>query len=176
MADNSPEATVARMLGTARIVKTPCAGGDVVWQCWPTPSAGSGETPLLLLHGGFGSWTHWIANIAELSKGRPVITADLPGLGDSADAPEPLSPDGIAAVLYDGLDTALGKGQEFDLVGFSFGGLIGARLAAMAGDRCRAYVAVGASGFQGLHVRVLGILVPDPGLADVEIDAIHREN
>ncbi len=173
--NTDPKAVLARLSASAEIVETPCADGQMVWQRWPVAPGATGA-PLVLLHGGFGSWTHWIANIRELSKDRPVVTADLPGLGDSADAPEPLSPDGIAAVVNGGLDAVLGSGTRFDLAGFSFGGLIGSRVAAMAGDRCRTFVAVGASGFQGLHVRVLGIRVPDPALPDAEIDAIQHEN
>ena len=41
--------------------------------------------PTVLLHGGSGSWNHWVRNIdALLASGRQVIAPDLPGFGDSA--------------------------------------------------------------------------------------------
>ena len=69
-----------------------------------------------------------------------------------------------------------GKGRAFDLAGFSFGGLIGSQGAKTVGERMKTYVAVGASGFEDLHVRVLGIEVPEPEMTDQEKNDIHRNN
>lgn len=145
----------------------------MVWQAWGKPST---KTPLLLLHGGFGSWTHWMANVEDLSRDRLVVTCDMPGLGDSASADGELAPDTIAGPIIAGLDHVFGDKTQFDLAGFSFGGLIGSRVAASVGERCRTFVAVGASGFEGLHVRVLGIEVPAKDASDAEKNAIHRSN
>jgi len=164
---------VDNLIAHAEIVKTPTGDGDMVWQVW---GADTGKTPLLLLHGGFGSWTHWIANVEGLSRGRLVVTCDMPGLGDSASAPGELTPDNLAAPIVAGLDTVFGKDKAFDLAGFSFGGLIGSRVAKAVGERMKTYVAVGASGFENLHVRVLGIRVPDKDMSDVEKNAIHHDN
>jgi len=164
---------VDNLIAHAEIVKTPTGDGDMVWQVW---GADTGKTPLLLLHGGFGSWTHWIANVEALSRGRLVVTCDMPGLGDSASAPGELTPDNLAAPIVAGLDTVFGKDKAFDLAGFSFGGLIGSRVAKAVGERMKTYVAVGASGFENLHVRVLGIRVPDKDMSDVEKNAIHHDN
>lgn len=100
----------------------------------------------------------------------------MPGLGDSAPAADTLSPDILATPIVAGLDSVIGAGTRFDLAGFSFGGLIGSRVAQMADERMRTYIAVGASGFEGLHVRVLGIRVPEAGMSDEEKNEIHREN
>ena len=48
----------------------------MVWRVW-----GSGE-PLVLFHGGSGSWTHWIRNIPELSRHYELWVPDIPGLGE----------------------------------------------------------------------------------------------
>lgn len=168
-----PKQIVDSLIDKARIMHTPCGDGQMVWQCWGRPTE---KTPLLLLHGGFGSWTHWIANLEQLSADRLVVTCDMPGLGDSAEAPQPLSPDNQAKPIVDGLDAIFGVGARFDLAGFSFGGLVGSRVAKMAGERCRTYVAVGASGFDRLHVRVLGIRVPGAELSVAEKNDVHREN
>lgn len=169
----SPNETVEKLLQSAKLIQTPSGNGDMVWQTWGQPTK---QPPLLLLHGGFGSWTHWLANVEALSQDRLVVTCDMPGLGDSASAKGELSPDTIAAPIIAGLDQALGQGIQFDLAGFSFGGLIGSRVAASVGERCRTFVAVGASGFEGLHVRVLGIEVPAKDASDAEKNTIHCSN
>ncbi|MCK5778084.1 MAG: alpha/beta hydrolase [Rhodospirillales bacterium] len=172
-AHTSPEADVEALISKAEIVKTPCGDGDMVWQVWGQETD---KAPLLLLHGGFGSWTHWIANVETLSRSRRVVTCDMPGLGDSASAPGELTPNNLAAPIVAGLDTLFGKGRAFDLAGFSFGGLIGSQVAKTVGERMKTYVAVGASGFEDLHVRVLGIEVPEPEMTDQEKNDIHRNN
>jgi len=60
------EETVAIVEGVAaeaQRVDTPCGIGTMVWRIW-----GSGP-PLVLFHGGYGSWTHWIRNVLVLAKG-----------------------------------------------------------------------------------------------------------
>jgi len=169
----TPKEKVEALAQKSTLIRTPSGDGEMVWQAWGT---GTTKPPLLLLHGGFGSWTHWMANVEGLSDDRLVVTCDMPGLGDSASASGELSPDMIAGPIIAGLDDVFGKDASFDLAGFSFGGLIGSRVAASVGDRCGTFVAVGASGFEGLHVRVLGIEVPAKDASDTEKNAIHRRN
>ena len=85
-ADADPAAVVDALARTARKVRTPCGDGAMVWRVW-----GAGE-PLVLFHGGSGSWTHWIRNIPELSRHYELWVADIPGLGDSAMPPKPWVP------------------------------------------------------------------------------------
>lgn len=169
----SPTDYVDALIAKAEIVTTPSGEGEMVWQVWGEETD---KTPLLLLHGGFGSWTHWIANVEALSQTRRVVTCDMPGLGDSASAPGELTPANLAAPIVAGLDAVFGKGMQIDLAGFSFGGLIGSQVAKEVGDRMGNYVAVGASGFENLHVRVLGIEVPSQEMSDQEKNGIHRNN
>src|SRR5271168_5409571 len=54
------EETVAFVRGVAaeaRRVVTPCGEGRMFWHVW-----GDGP-PLALLHGGYGSWSHWTRNV-----------------------------------------------------------------------------------------------------------------
>ena len=169
----SSKQIVNAMLAEAEMVHTLSGKGAMVWQRWGQPTD---RPPLVLLHGGFGSWTHWIANVQRLAATRLVVTCDMPGLGDSVSAPGELTPDNLAAPIFAGLDSVIGADTPFDLAGFSFGGLIGSRVALLAGERMRMFIAVGASGFAGLHVRVLGIRVPDAAMSDDEKNQIHREN
>jgi pimeloyl-ACP methyl ester carboxylesterase len=115
-ADADPAAIVERLARTARKVRTPCGDGTMVWRVW-----GKGE-PLVLFHGGSGSWTHWIRNVPELSRHFELWVADIPGLGDSTMPPQPWVPATIADVVVAGLGEVLPPSARPRLAGFSFGG------------------------------------------------------
>ena len=68
---------------------------------------GSGE-PLVLLHGGSGSWRHWARNVGPLARHRMVVCPDIPGLGDSAPPPPAESPAPVAAIIRAGIGQVLG--------------------------------------------------------------------
>ncbi|MFZ4759001.1 MAG: alpha/beta fold hydrolase, partial [Burkholderiaceae bacterium] len=59
-------ALVAALDASARVERTPCGDGTMVWRRW-----GTGR-PLVLLHGGAGSWNHWARNIGRLARDREV--------------------------------------------------------------------------------------------------------
>ena len=131
-------AEAQRLLRSATRYETPCGDGSTVWHTW-----GEGE-PLVLLHGGSGSWMHWIRSIEPLvASGRRVVLPDLPGFGDSANAPGGHDADVIVAPLAKGMLQLLG-GAPCDLVGFSFGGMVAGFLAAQMPLRVRRLLIVGA--------------------------------
>jgi pimeloyl-ACP methyl ester carboxylesterase len=132
-----PAAVVDAIARTARKVRTPCGNGEMVWRVW-----GNGE-PLALFHGGSGSWTHWIRNIAELSRHYELWVADIPGLGDSAMPPQPWVPATIADIVVAGLGELFPARQCLRLVGFSFGGQIAGLTAARMGPRIQSLTLVG---------------------------------
>lgn len=101
-------------------------GGRVVWRV-----LGQGR-PLVLLHGGHGTWLHWARNIETLAEERQVCVPDMPGYGES-DATAESSLPLLLQRLAGSLDTLLGSGTPIDLAGFSFGGLVAAHLAASRG-------------------------------------------
>jgi len=119
---------------------TPNGAGEVVWRIW-----GAGA-PLVLLHGGTGSWMHWMRNIEELARDFTLLVPDLPGSGESSSPQPPISADGIAATLSHGLTTLIGARTRFAIAGFSMGGLIAGYLARHAGADARCLVLVGATG------------------------------
>ncbi|WP_325346615.1 alpha/beta fold hydrolase [Xylophilus sp.] len=137
-------------------------GCAVHWRIWGTGA------PLVLLHGGHGSWVHWIANVEVLAARRQVIAPDMPGFGDSDNLS--LLPhdagraDALLAQLEAGLDALLPGGVPFDLAAFSFGGAIAGRLAARL-PRVRQLLLLG-SGGHGARRRQTAPLVdwrlPDP--------------
>jgi 2-hydroxy-6-oxonona-2,4-dienedioate hydrolase len=166
----TPAAQFARLAAASRRIETPCGDGVMVWRSW-----GEGE-PLVLFHGGFGSWTHWFRNIPVLSRRYRLIVASLPGLGESDDAPLPHTPEGIAAIAAAGVARILAPGERFHLAGFSFGGLIGGHVAASFGERCRSLTLVGAGGL-GLKRSAMRKLLSWRHIEDEEGRlAVHREN
>ncbi|TCG02408.1 hypothetical protein BZM26_00780 [Paraburkholderia strydomiana] len=112
--------------------------------------------PLLLVHGSSGSWLHWCRNIEALAQSNRVIAVDLPGYGESLSVSANLSFGEyvnmvVAAVLEASADSA-----EIDVAAFSFGGLIGAAVAAKLGNRARRTVLLAPSGFPKPEHRPLG--------------------
>jgi len=177
----SPELIVAQITAHATRMESPCGDGTMVWHRWDGPAdqpLGTAPTrpPVILMHGGWGSWTHWIKTIPALAAHGTVYAADLPGMGDSADAPEPHNGDTMSAVVAEGIEAILPEGSPYLAVGFSFGGVMATLSAARLGARCRGLTLVGAAGFAKLHFVVGGIVVPDLALPDAEIDALHRQN
>ncbi len=113
------------MLTRATARATVYEGARTEWHLWGPPE---GE-PVVLLHGGSGSWTHWILNIdALVQAGRRVLVPDLPGFGDSDTPPGARDADALVAPVACGLRELLGA-RAFDLVGFSFGALVGGLMA-----------------------------------------------
>jgi 2-hydroxy-6-oxonona-2,4-dienedioate hydrolase len=133
---------IQRLQAQATRRETPCGEGAIVWHIW---GAGDGlQPPVVLFHGGSGSWTHWVHNIEPLvAAGRQVIAADLPGFGDSAEPPSGGDADALVAPLAEGLQALLG-GTPCDLVGFSFGGMTAGLLLAEHPALARRLVLVGA--------------------------------
>jgi 2-hydroxy-6-oxonona-2,4-dienedioate hydrolase len=163
-------AEVGRLLAQARRVETACGDGSIVWHTW-----GSGR-PLVLLHGGSGSWNHWVRNIAALAHaGHLVCVPDLPGFGDSANPPGGHDADAIVAPLTDGLRALLGS-RPCDLVGFSFGSIVASFVAAQAPQLVRQLVVMGAPVLP-LRSGKGVTLAPWRHLSTQALrNAVHREN
>jgi 2-hydroxy-6-oxonona-2,4-dienedioate hydrolase len=140
-----------------------------VWRRW-----GSGPA-IVLLHGGAGSWSHWRRNVAHLATTRTVWIPDLPGMGESADAPAPRDHEAIASVIAENLGKLV-PGEAFDLGGFSFGGIVAGFVAEKLPGRVRSLVLVGAGGL-GLRKTNERILKSWRALEDpAEREAAHRFN
>lgn len=167
---NEPQDSVARLDAASRCVETPCGAGAMVWRCW-----GAGE-PLVLLHGGYGSWTHWLCNIEALAAQRTVIAADLPGLGDSASPPEPISPESLADIIGIGLATVLDGRGAADLVGFSFGGLLSGHVAARHGPLVKSLTLVGPGGLGPPRASVATLERVPKGATRAEFAEVQRRN
>ena len=119
---------IARLDTVAEHRSVPFAEGRVMrWRVF-----GEGD-PLVLLHGGHGSWLHWVRNIEVLSKDHSVFVTDLPGFGDSDDPPAGSGMQAIVDAVITALDSMFGVRGVVDLAGFSFGGVVSAHVAARRG-------------------------------------------
>jgi pimeloyl-ACP methyl ester carboxylesterase len=132
---------VQRLDATARRIETPLPGGTIVWRVW-----GAGP-PVVLIHGGSGSWLHWIRNIEGLAAHATLIVPDLPSLGESSPGPMPFDAATWSAPLRDGIDAIIGADTPFVLVGFSFGAIFAGNIAHVAGARVQSLVLIGPAGF-----------------------------
>jgi 2-hydroxy-6-oxonona-2,4-dienedioate hydrolase len=159
-------------LADGRRWQTPCGDGQMVWHDW-----GDAHHPaVVLLHGGSGSWTHWVRNIAPLrDAGWRVLVPDMPGFGDSHLPPGCSDTHDLPAYLHQGLKLLAPPGPV-RLVGFSFGGMTAALWLKDHPQDAQQLVLVGAPG--------MGIKVPErlplKGwrhlLHAEQRDAVHRYN
>lgn len=166
------EALLERLDAAARRLETPCGDGRMVWRVWGEDRPG--QPPLVLFHGGSGSWRHWARNIAALSRDRLLVCPDLPGLGESAMPPPAADPAPIATVVRSGLAQVLGAHTRYDLAGFSFGALLSGHVAAQAGPELRTVTLVGA-GALGLPRPRTELLKVRDKTGEARI-AAHRHN
>jgi pimeloyl-ACP methyl ester carboxylesterase len=105
---------------------------------------GSGDPPLLFLHGLGGNWTAWLENLPAAAREHRVVAVDLPGFGKSRPASDGISIPGYARTIERfcnevGLD-------RFIVVGNSLGGWVAAELALRIPERVLAMVLVDAAG------------------------------
>lgn len=186
-------ADLAWYQNAARLHHTPCGSGRLVWRNW-----GAGA-PVLLLHGGHGSWNHFIRNLgALLDAGYAVWAPDLPGMGESDLPDDPWTPDSLAEIIEAGLAQLIG-GKTVDVAGFSFGGMVGGHLAALHPERVRNLILLGAGAMgmtseEGIRMQnwrkvnkpaerrpmhlnnLLQHMLPDPALADDYVLDMHVAN
>jgi pimeloyl-ACP methyl ester carboxylesterase len=166
----APAEIVAAIAGRAREIRTPCGDGTMLWRAY-----GSGPC-LALLHGGHGAWSHWIRNVEPLGRRFTVLAADMPGYGGSARPPEPYSAASIAEIVARGLAEIVPAGERYHVAGFSFGGVVGGNVAALAGARCASITVVGSNGL-GLKRPALEPMGSWRRLTDPDaIRVVHRRN
>lgn len=109
-------------------------------------SFGSGE-PLVLMHGGAGSWQHWVRNVDALAADFRVVAIDQPSYGDSTRVEWDISNDDyLAAVTNATTEICAGAGRVH-FAGFSFGGMIAAATAAALGPRAASLSMTGGAGY-----------------------------
>lgn len=116
-------------------------GGDLHYH-----EAGAGP-PLVLLHGsgpGVSGWANFSGILPHFAKHFRVIVPDLPGYGRTPAALGAPPPETVKVVLA--MMDELGI-ERADVIGNSFGGMIGGMIAAHHSGRLRRLVAIGGIGF-----------------------------
>lgn len=124
-ADTLP-AAVVRLAALASSSDVAAGDGHIRWRRF-----GEGK-PLVLIHGGHGSWLHWVRNIEAWMPGHTVWVVDLPGYGDSDNPCRP-DLDSLVDATVRSLNDIVSADRGIDMVGFSFGGLVAAHVAARLG-------------------------------------------
>jgi len=128
--------------------------------CWHQHGSGA---PLVLLHGGHGSGQHWVRNVEMLATRFTVWVPDLPGYGGSDTPPEPTL-NSLVDMTMGTLNQLVGATTDVNLVGFSFGALVAARLAAQR--QCIRHLALLGPAGHGGPRRPTGELLAWRGVAD----------
>lgn len=133
-------AEVVKLLEQSERIVTGQTGHEVVWHAW-----GNGPA-LILLHGGYGNWMHWVRNVSFFARDWRVLVPDLPGAGES-DAPSAVeSIEDFSGPVWHGLVELLDQQASLVIVGFSFGGLVATSLALRGGKRVSKLVLVASGG------------------------------
>jgi pimeloyl-ACP methyl ester carboxylesterase len=183
---------ISRVEAQSKRIQQSFEWGKVVWHFWgatlwsdDAANAASEATqdniasqpsprPLVLLHGGSGSWTHWVRNVEHFAKTRPVWALDLPGFGDS-DLPKGVSDaDGLVPYVAEIL-TRTFQGKAIDVMGFSFGGMTAGLVAAEYPQIIHQLILVGAPGL-GLFDKVLPMRGMTSHMNLGELRNVHRHN
>lgn len=165
----SPAEITAAVAADAERITTPCGDGDLVWHRWGK----QGAPPVILAHGGSGSWTHWIKTVPALKQHCEVWAVDLPGLGDSGYPPHPHTPAGCGVPLALGIKSLIPKGKGH-LVAFSFGAHVSSHALLHLKDHLAGFVITGCAAL-GLQ-QGPGREYPreEEGMTEDERMAVHR--
>lgn len=111
-------------------------GGTLVVRRWtPSDIFCAQREPVVLLHGGSGSWKHWLKSIPALLKQRPVVAVDTPGYGDSDMPVETVTFPLLGRLIAGGLKPVVARGAHF--AGFSLGSFIAPHAALALGAPIR---------------------------------------
>ena len=145
----------------------------VCWRSW-----GKGK-PLILLHGGYGSWAHWIKQAIPFSKNYNVLIPDMPGFGESEDLTLPHTPEKISANIAETLLKLISTEETPIICGFSFGGLIAGHLSYNLIERGlnpEKLILVGPGGLGAKRGKMRNMIARHSKMSEEEIYQAHKTN
>ncbi|MDA9148493.1 alpha/beta hydrolase [Alphaproteobacteria bacterium] len=145
----------------------------VCWRSW-----GKGK-PLILLHGGYGSWAHWIKQAIPFSKNYNVLIPDMPGFGESEDLTLPHTPEKISANIAETLLKLISPEETPIICGFSFGGLIAGHLSYNLIERGlnpEKLILVGPGGLGAKRGKMRNMIARHSKMSEEEIYQAHKTN
>jgi 2-hydroxy-6-oxonona-2,4-dienedioate hydrolase len=127
-----------------------------------------------LLHGGSGSWTHWLRNVEHFAQQREVWALDIPGFGDSSLPSGVTDADGLVPFIAEIIHQTF-HGNAVDVIGFSFGGMTAGLVAAEYPALISKLILVGAPGL-GLFGNELPMRGMMPSMDKEAQRQVHRHN
>jgi len=145
----------------------------VCWRSW-----GEG-IPLIFLHGGYGSWGHWIKQAIPFSKKHRVLIPDMPGFGESDDLTLPHTPEKIASNLADTILELITLDENPIICGFSFGGLIAGHLSyelIQRGFKPEKLILVGPGGLGAKRGEIRAMIPRHSRMSESDIYNAHKTN
>ena len=145
----------------------------VCWRSW-----GQGQ-PIIFLHGGYGSWAHWIKQALPFSKTHKVLIPDMPGFGDSDDLDLPHTPEKIASNIVETLMTLINKDEKPIICGFSFGGLIAGHVSFQLSEKNvnpEKLILIGPGGLGAKRGDMEEMVARHSGMNESEIYDAHKKN
>lgn len=166
---HDPAGAVAVLEARCRRRQTRFAGSMMCWRV-----CGEGA-PLILLHGGHGSWLHWLKVVEPLAEHAAVGCPDLPGFGESEPVAPAAEPIELAGAVAAGIDTLFGPDSRVSLFGFSFGGVVAGYLARMLGRRA-AFLGLVGSGGLGRERPELSLRSRSRDMSPAAVAQVHRHN
>lgn len=185
-----PDPLLDRLESTGRRVVTERGGRCIHWRVW-----GQGS-PVVCLHGGSGSWKHWVRNIEPLAGAHMVLVPDLPGFGASDDPEEPIQFLEIGRDVTAGIDQIVGADVDYAIAAFSFGGAVTCTILQVQPGRQKGIFLCGSAAFgkpnpppsakirdktgeelvEAHRANLAGIMLSDPGAIDPLALRIQHEN
>ena len=171
------EAQIHELESSALITEAHGDLGTVIYRNWQPWGDQMGGELVVMLHGGSGSWSHWIRNIPRLSDYYELLVPDLPSLGDSSLLPKGTTPQGVAGLVSQTLRQMVGP-RRFHLVAFSWGCVIAALAAPDLAAQVKSILLVGpASTGRAPEKSVMKPLVArNDQMSEADISAANREN
>ncbi|WP_373089376.1 alpha/beta fold hydrolase [Sneathiella sp.] len=162
------------MNASAALKSTTWRSASTVWRIW-----GAGP-PVILLHGGYGSWTHWLRTIPALTGKYTVLVPDMPGFGDSENPTLDNALEAIPGALLGGLETLIDINHGINIVGFSFGTVMAGQLAKLMNEvhpgKLLSLTFIAPAGLGFVTRSFEDLTRPRPDMSIAERREMHRKN
>ena len=175
MIDKTSRALLNAPLARSEEIRTPCGDGEMVWRVWGRGQPGAPTRCAAAWR--VWRWNHWVRNIPIWEKDYRLVAADLPAVATPRRCLDPHDAEDLAKVVSAGIDAVVPAQQPFDLVTFSFGGVISGLIAHKQAQRIRSLTLIGSPvlGLTGTGP-ANELVVVRPDLPIDEAAPLHRSN